>query len=177
MGGGNTAVEEAIYLTNHAKKVYVIHRRDSFRAEHVMQERLFKNPKIEVLWNSQVIEILGVTEQGIIPRKEVTGLFLEKTDGSTYNIDLDGVFVAIGHQPATQVFVSKERGGASILPEETSIVMSDGYIYVKPGTTQTALPGVFAAGDVTDKHYRQAITAAGMGCMAALDAERWLAHR
>ena len=158
VGGGNTAVEEAIFLTNFASKVTLVHRRDELRAEKVMQNRLFNNPKIEVLWNKGVDEILADSE----PRG-VTGVRLKDTvTGDLSEVKCDGVFVAIGHSPATEIFKGK-------------VAMKDnGYILVEPGTSKTNVSGVFAAGDVTDENYRQAVTAAGMGCMAALDAEKFL---
>ncbi|MBU0798630.1 MAG: FAD-dependent oxidoreductase, partial [Alphaproteobacteria bacterium] len=159
VGGGNTAVEEAIYLTNHATKVTLIHRRDFLRAEKIMQERLFRNPKIEVIWNHAVEEVLGTENPN-----QVTGLRLRNTqDGSARQLDVDGFFVAIGHDPATSLFKGKLD------------MDSEGYIITKPDSTETSIPGVYAAGDVKDKVFRQAITAAGMGCMAALEAERFLA--
>ncbi|GEO40487.1 thioredoxin reductase [Skermanella aerolata] len=163
VGGGNTAVEEALYLTNHASKVTVIHRRDQFRAEKIMQERLFRNPKVEVVWDTVVDEILG--EGGDDSPKAVTGLKLRniKTDAVS-TLPVEGVFIAIGHDPATKIF----QGKVSTDPE--------GYILTAPDSTATNVPGVFAAGDVKDKIYRQAVTAAGMGCMAALEAEKFLAE-
>jgi thioredoxin reductase (NADPH) len=159
VGGGNTAVEEAIYLTHHASKVTLIHRRDSFRAEKIMQERLFRNPKISVVWNSVLEEVLA---EGNPPG--VTGLRLRNvTTGQLSEISVDGLFVAIGHTPATEIF----RGQIEL--------DNEGYIRTLPDSTATAVPGVFAAGDVKDKIFRQAVTAAGMGCMAALEAERFLA--
>jgi thioredoxin reductase (NADPH) len=158
IGGGNTAVEEALYLANLASKVTLVHRRDSLRAEKVMQERLFKHPKIEVIWDSEVVEILGGTQPPSVTHVRLRNL---KT-GAVQDLPTHGVFVAIGHKPATELFAGQ-------------LAMRDsGYLDVTPGTTQTNVPGVFAAGDVTDEHYRQAVTAAGLGCMAALDAERWL---
>ncbi len=160
VGGGNTAVEEALYLTNHAAKVTVIHRRDSFRAEKILQERLLQNEKIEVIWDSVVDEVLGGGDP-----LQVTGARIKniKSEQKT-DIDLQGVFIAIGHDPATGVFKNK-------------IDMDDeGYILTKPDSTVTSIPGIFAAGDVKDKTYRQAVTAAGMGCMAALEAEKFLAE-
>ncbi|MDX3809090.1 thioredoxin-disulfide reductase [Bosea thiooxidans] len=158
VGGGNTAVEEALYLANLASKVTLIHRRDHLRAERVMQERLFKHPKIEVVWDSEIAEICG----GTTP-PNVTHLSLKNTKtGAESELKTDGVFIAIGHKPATELFVGQLD------------MRESGYLEVEAGTTQTNVPGVFAAGDVTDEHYRQAVTAAGMGCMAALDAERWL---
>jgi thioredoxin reductase (NADPH) len=159
VGGGNTAVEEAIYLTNHARTVTLIHRRDSLRAERIMQDRLFANPKVKVIWNSAIEEIVG--EQNP-PR--VTGLKLKDTvTGATSELPVDGFFVAIGHTPVTDIF----KGQIAL--------DDDGYIVTKPDSTATNIPGVFAAGDVKDKVYRQAVTAAGMGCMAALEAEKFIA--
>jgi thioredoxin reductase (NADPH) len=159
VGGGNTAVEEAIYLTNHADTVTLIHRRDSLRAEKIMQDRLFANPKIRVIWNSAIEEIVG--EQNP-PR--VTGLKLKDTvTGEASELAIDGFFVAIGHTPVTDIF----KGQVTL--------DQDGYIVTRPDSTATNIPGVFAAGDVKDKVYRQAVTAAGMGCMAALEAEKFIA--
>ncbi|KAB2920074.1 MAG: thioredoxin-disulfide reductase [Hyphomicrobiaceae bacterium] len=159
VGGGNTAVEEALFLTNFASKVTVVHRRDSFRAERIMQERLFKNPKIEVVWNSALDEVLGTEAP-----KSVTGVRLKNVKtGSLSQLDADGVFIAIGHAPATELF----KGQLEMKPS--------GYLITAPDSTHTAIPGVFAAGDVKDDVFRQAVTAAGMGCMAALEAERYLA--
>jgi thioredoxin reductase (NADPH) len=161
IGGGNTAVEEALYLTNHTDQVTVIHRRDALRAEKILQDRLFANPSITVLWNKVVEEFVG--SEGIPP--SLTGLKLSDTiTGETTDLVVDGAFVAIGHDPATALFKGKLDMDAH------------GYIATKPGTTQTSVPGVFAAGDVQDKIYRQAVTAAGTGCMAALDAEKYLAE-
>ena len=159
IGGGNTAVEEALYLTNHSQGVTLIHRRDTLRAERILQERLFAHPNVKVLWNKEVREFLdGGGATGLV------GLRLEDTvTGEESRIDADGAFVAIGHHPATELF----RGHLEL--------DSDGYVTVETGTTKTNVPGVFACGDVMDKHYRQAVTAAGTGCMAALDAERFLA--
>ncbi|AZO76264.1 MULTISPECIES: thioredoxin-disulfide reductase [unclassified Bosea (in: a-proteobacteria)] len=158
VGGGNTAVEEALYLANLASKVTLVHRRDSLRAEKVMQDRLFKHPKIEVIWNAEVAEILG----GAQPPSVTHIRLRDAKTGALRDIATDGIFIAIGHKPATELFAGQ-------------LAMRDsGYLEVTPGTTQTNVPGVFAAGDVTDEHYRQAVTAAGLGCMAALDAERWL---
>ncbi|MBJ7511721.1 thioredoxin-disulfide reductase [Brevundimonas sp.] len=162
VGGGNTAVEEALFLTNFAAKVTVVHRRDEFRAEKILQDRLFAHPKVEVIWNVAVEEVLGVVD-GVA--RNVTGVRLKNVqDGSTQEIPADGVFIAIGHAPSSELFKGQL---------ETN---SGGYIRVKPGTAQTAIEGVWAAGDVTDDVYRQAVTAAGMGCMAALEASRFLAE-
>ena len=160
VGGGNTAVEEALYLTHHAAHVTVIHRRDSFRAEKILQARLFANPKVAVIWDSEVEEITGSSGP-----TSVTGLRLaNRKTGALFTLDVDGVFIAIGHTPTTEVF----RGKVDL--------DSDGYVLTAPGTTRTSVPGVFAAGDVQDKVWRQAVTAAGTGCMAALEAEKWLAE-
>ena len=159
VGGGNTAVEEALYLTHHADKVTVVHRRDGFRAERVMQQRLFAHPKIEVIWNSTVEEVIG--KEGFPP--SVTGVRLRNVvSGDSRDIAADGIFVAIGHAPAVSLF----EGQVKLKPS--------GYIWTAPDSTATSVPGVFAAGDVTDEHFRQAVTAAGMGCMAALEAERYI---
>jgi len=160
IGGGNTAVEEALYLTHHADKVTLVHRRDSLRAEAILQERLFANPKINVVWNKVAKQILG----GGAP-EVVTGLRLTDTHtGDDSDLAVDGVFIAIGHTPNTEIF----RGHLTMDRE--------GYIQTAPGTTKTSIQGVFAAGDVQDKIYRQAVTAAGTGCMAALEAEKFLAE-
>ncbi|MEM8987478.1 MAG: thioredoxin-disulfide reductase [Pseudomonadota bacterium] len=161
VGGGNTAVEEALFLTNFAEKVTLVHRRDSLRAEKILQDRLFKNEKIEVIWDHEVEEVLGDEDP-----KGVTGLRLKSTKtGETQDIAADGFFVAIGHAPATELFKGQ-------------VEMKDsGYIVTSPDSTATSIPGVYAAGDVTDEIYRQAVTAAGMGCMAALEAEKHLAER
>ena len=159
VGGGNTAVEEALFLTNFGKKVYLIHRRDELRSEKILQDRLFKNPKIVPVWDTVVEEILGEEMPPV-----VTGLKLRNVKtGEVSELAVDGVFIAIGHTPASEVFTGQ-------------VDMDDGgYIHTKPDSTATNIPGVFAAGDVKDKIYRQAVTAAGMGCMAALEAERFLA--
>tara|TARA_R110002072_G_scaffold35177_35_gene104443 strand:- start:2356 stop:3324 length:969 start_codon:yes stop_codon:yes gene_type:complete len=160
VGGGNTAVEEALYLTNHATKVTLIHRRDTLRAEKILQERLLKHDRIEVLWDSAVDEVVG-TEDPL----GVTGVKVRnvKTDAIT-DLAVDGVFIAIGHDPATQLFKGK-------------LDMDDeGYLTTAPDSTRTSIDGVFAAGDVQDKTYRQAVTAAGTGCMAALEAEKFIAE-
>lgn len=158
VGGGNTAVEEAIFLTRFAKEVILIHRRDKLRAEKVMQDRLFKNDKIKVIWNHTVEQILGEENP-----KKVTSITIKSTDiNKTQELKVDGVFIAIGHAPNTGIF----KGFVEMDQQ--------GYIITKPGTTLTSRAGVFAAGDVQDKVYRQAVVAAGTGCMAALDAEKFL---
>lgn len=155
-GGGDSAMEEAQFLTRFAKKVYIVHRRDSFAASKIMADRALKNPKIEVIWNSEITEILG-------DGKTVTAIKLfNRVDKSTRDFPLDGVFIAIGHKPNTDLF-------KNILD-----LSETGYLKTKPGSSYTNIPGVFAAGDVQDSTYRQAITAAGSGCMAAIDCERWL---
>ena len=160
VGGGDTAMEEANYLTKFASEVTVVHRRHEFRASKIMTERAHKNPKIKFLTNKVVKEDLGKEEDG---RKTMTGVILKDTmDNSIHKHDVDGLFIAIGHKPNTDLF-------KGILDMDET-----GYLKVEPGTTYTKIPGVFAAGDVTDKVYRQAVTAAGSGCMAAIDAERWL---
>jgi thioredoxin reductase (NADPH) len=160
VGGGNTAVEEALYLTHHASHVTVVHRRDKFRAERILQDRLFCNPKISVVWDHAVDEILG----GGTPTV-VTGVRLrDARTGALQTLETDGVFIAIGHSPTTEIFKGQVRTDA------------EGYIITTPGTTETNIPGVFAAGDVQDKIFRQAVTAAGTGCMAALEAEKFLSH-
>ena len=159
IGGGNTAVEEAIYLANIASHVTLVHRRGALRAEKILQERLFANPKIEVMWNSELHEVLGIEN----PRT-VTGAALKNTQtGSIVTVPGDGIFIAIGHEPQSELF----KGQIDMKPS--------GYILVKPFSTATNVPGVFAAGDVTDDVYRQAVTAAGLGSMAALEAEKYLA--
>jgi thioredoxin reductase (NADPH) len=160
VGGGNTAVEEALFLTSFASKVTVIHRRGEFRAEKILQERLFANPKIEVIWDTAIEAVRG-TENLL----GVTGATLKNLKtGAVTEIACDGFFVAIGHAPASELFKGQLQMDAA------------GYLHVKPGTTATAIKGVYAAGDVTDDVYRQAVTAAGMGCMAALEAVRFLAE-
>jgi thioredoxin reductase (NADPH) len=159
IGGGNTAVEEAIYLANIASHVTLVNRRGTLRAEKILQERLFANPKIEVMWNSELHEVLGIEN----PRT-VTGAALKNTQtGSIVTVPADGIFIAIGHEPQSELF----KGQIDMKPS--------GYILVKPYSTATNVPGVFAAGDVTDDVYRQAVTAAGLGCMAALEVEKYLA--
>ena len=158
IGGGNTAVEEALYLTNHAAKVTLVHRRDELRAERILQDRLFKHEKIDVLWNTVLEDVIGSETP-----KSVTGARLRNVaTGETFEKAADGIFIAIGHSPATEIF----RGQIDMKP--------NGYIEIEPHSTATSVPGVFAAGDVADEIYRQAVTAAGMGCMAALEAEKFL---
>ncbi len=159
VGGGNTAVEEAIYLTNHAREVTLVHRRGALRAEKILQERLFRNPRIGVVWDSVVEDILGVPEP-----PQVTGVRLRNVrTGAVTEFPCDGVFIAIGHNPVTGLVAGQ-------LPLD-----AEGYILTEPDSTATAIGGVYAAGDVRDKIFRQAVTAAGMGCMAALEAEKFLA--
>tara|TARA_Y100000766_G_C18828876_1_gene566977 strand:- start:137 stop:1078 length:942 start_codon:yes stop_codon:yes gene_type:complete len=160
IGGGNSAVEEALFLTKFASKVLLIHRRDSLRAEKILQDRLFKNNKIEVIWNNKVIEFIG--EQNPQTLKQV--LLENTTNGEKSKIDVSGAFIAIGHDPATSLFKGKID------------MDDDNYILTKNDSTETSIKGVFAAGDVRDKVYRQAVTAAGMGCMAALEAEKFIAE-
>ncbi|MGH1422533.1 MAG: thioredoxin-disulfide reductase [Hyphomonas sp.] len=159
IGGGNTAVEEALFLTNFASKVTLIHRRDSLRSEKILQDRLFKNPKVEIMWDSQLEEIVGTEE----PVLSVTGARVKNVKtGDITDVPAHGVFIAIGHAPSTELF----KGKLEMKP--------NGYLITAPDSTATNVPGVFAAGDVTDETYRQAVTAAGMGCMAALEAERFM---
>ena len=159
VGGGNTAVEEALYLTNHASTVTLVHRREELRAEKIMQERLFRNPKVEVLWNSVLEEVLGDENP-----PGVTGARLRNVEtGDLKEVSVDGVFIAIGHRPNTDIF-------KNVLDMD-----DEGYLVTAPDSTRTNIPGVFAAGDVKDKVFRQAVTAAGLGCMAALEAEKYLA--
>ena len=159
IGGGNTAVEEALYLTNHSQDVTLIHRRDSLRAEKILQDRLFSNPHINVIWDSEVLEFVGGGEPEALVGLDIRN----KRTGEVSRVEVEGAFVAIGHKPATELFEGKLE------------LDEDGYIKVEAGTTKTNIPGVFACGDVMDKIYRQAVTAAGTGCMAALDAEKYLA--
>ncbi|MDP0925920.1 thioredoxin-disulfide reductase [Paracoccus onubensis] len=159
IGGGNTAVEEALFLTKFASKVTLVHRRDSLRAEKILQNRLFKHPKVEIVWDHELIEVKGTDDP-----LGVSGAVLRSTkNGATQEVRADGVFVAIGHAPANE------------LVKDQLELHNGGYVKVEPGSTRTSVPGVFAAGDLTDHVYRQAVTSAGMGCMAALDAEQWLA--
>ncbi|HEX8667003.1 MAG TPA: thioredoxin-disulfide reductase [Allosphingosinicella sp.] len=159
IGGGNTAVEEALYMTNHSQDVTLIHRRDSLRAERIMQERLFAHPHIQIRWNKVVDRFVAGGEPEALQALELR----DTMTGETSRLEVDGAFIAIGHSPATRIF-----GGQVELDQE-------GYVHIAPGTTRTSVPGVFACGDVADKVYRQAVTAAGTGCMAALDAVKFLA--
>jgi thioredoxin reductase (NADPH) len=159
VGGGNSAVEEALYLANLAAKVTVVHRRDSFRAERILQDRLFRHPKIAVVWDSAVEEICGTEAPPGVTHVRLRNL----KSGALSNLNTDGVFIAIGHRPATELFAGQLD------------MKAGGYLLTAPDSTETNIPGVFAAGDVTDDVYRQAVTAAGLGCMAALEAERYLA--
>ncbi|MCA0042787.1 thioredoxin-disulfide reductase [Celeribacter litoreus] len=160
IGGGNTAVEEALFLTNFASKVTLVHRRDELRAEKILIDRLMKNEKIVPLWDNELLEVYGDEK----PMKGVNGIKTKNVKtGEITDIPARGVFVAIGHAPANELVKDKLE------------LHNGGYVYVKPGTTETSIPGIFAAGDLTDHKYRQAVTSAGMGCMAALDAEHWLA--
>lgn len=158
VGGGNTAVEEALFLTNFASEVIVVHRRNEFKAERILQNRLFNHPKIKVMWDSALADVLGTDNPKGVTHARIRNV---KT-GETQDVAVDGIFIAIGHSPATELFTGQ-------LPFKQG-----GYLVTEPRSTQTAIPGVYAAGDVTDDVYRQAVTAAGMGCMAALEAERWL---
>ena len=161
IGGGNSAVEEALYLTNFASKVTLIHRRDELRAEKILQDRLFKNPKINVIWNKTVEEFIGNNE-----KPSLESLILKDTkDNSQSKLSVNGAFVAIGHDPSTSLFIDKVQ------------MDEDNYIITKPDSTETSVKGIYAAGDVKDKIYRQAVTAAGMGCMAALEAEKFIASK
>ncbi|MCC5962207.1 MAG: thioredoxin-disulfide reductase [Rhodobacteraceae bacterium] len=161
IGGGNTAVEEALFLTNFASKVTLVHRRDSLRAEKILQHRLFNNPKVEVIWDHTLDEVLGDTDA-----PGVDGVRLRHvTTGATQDLACAGLFIAIGHSPASELVKDQLK------------MQDGGYVWVEPGTTRTSVPGVFAAGDLTDHIYRQAVTSAGMGCMAALDAEKFLAEQ
>jgi thioredoxin reductase (NADPH) len=160
IGGGNTAAEEAIFLTKFASKVTLVHRRDELRAERILQKRVFDNPKIEMVWDSELTDITG-NDMPV----SVTGAVLRNVQtGKTTQLDVDGIFVAIGHAPSTELFADKLE------------IKRGGYLVTAPDSSATAVPGVFAAGDVTDDLFRQAVTAAGMGCMAALEAERFLSH-
>lgn len=159
IGGGNTAVEEALFLTNFASKVTVVHRRDSFRAEKILQDRLFKHPKIEVIWDTVLADVVGADN----PLKVRGAVLRNVKTGATSERAVDGVFIAIGHTPSTELVAGQVK------------MKPSGYVWTAPHSTATSVPGLFAAGDVTDDVYRQAVTAAGLGCMAALEAERFLA--
>jgi thioredoxin reductase (NADPH) len=161
VGGGNTAVEEALFLTNFASQVTIVHRRDHFRAERILQDRLFKHPKIKVVWDSAIDEICGTENPGKVTHVRLKNV---KT-GTLTELPADGVFIAIGHAPATELILGQIK------------LKPSGYVEVAPNSTATSVPGVFAAGDVADETWRQAVTAAGLGCMAALEAERFLALR
>ncbi|MFG1181929.1 thioredoxin-disulfide reductase [Xanthobacter versatilis] len=162
VGGGNTAVEEALFLTNFASNVTVVHRRDSFRSEKILQERLFAHPKVKVVWNAELAEVVGQDD----PFTKVTGAKLRDVrTGALTELPADGIFIAIGHAPATELVKDQLK------------LKESGYVWTAPDSTATSVPGVFAAGDVADDVYRQAVTAAGRGCMAALEAERFLAHQ
>jgi thioredoxin reductase (NADPH) len=165
VGGGNTAVEEALYLANLAKSVTLVHRRDELRSEKILQDRLFKKDNIHVEWNSELIDLTGEKVNPALPAA-VTGAVLRNTEtGETKSMAIDGVFIAIGHAPSVSLFEGQVKQ------------KDNGYLWTAPDSTATNIEGVYAAGDVTDDIYRQAVTAAGMGCMAALEAERWLAMR
>jgi thioredoxin reductase (NADPH) len=161
VGGGNTAVEEALFLTNFASEVIVVHRRNEFKAERILQNRLFAHPKIKVMWDTTLADVLGTDN----PRSVTHARLQNVKTGATEDVAVDGIFIAIGHKPATELFEGQ-------LPFKQG-----GYLITEPRSTQTAIEGVYAAGDVTDDVYRQAVTAAGMGCMAALEAERWIHTR
>jgi thioredoxin reductase (NADPH) len=161
VGGGNTAVEEALFLTNFASEVTVVHRRNEFRAEKIMQNRLFAHPKIKVIWDSALVDVLGTED----PKGVTAGRIRNVKTGEETDIPVDGIFIAIGHQPATRLFEGQ-------LP-----MKQGGYLTTEPRSTFTGVEGVYAAGDVADDVYKQAVTAAGMGCMAALEVERWLHSR
>lgn len=158
IGGGNTAVEEALYLTNHAKRVYLVHRRDSLRAENILQQRLLSNPKVEMVWDTVLMEVKGEED----PTRVVSAVLQNLKTGDIKEKPIDGIFIAIGHSPNTAMF------------KDWLTLDSEGYIQTEQGSVRTNIPGVFAAGDVQDKIYRQAVTAAGTGCMAALDAAKYL---
>ena len=163
VGGGNSAVEEALYLSHIAEKVTVIHRRDEFRAERILQDRLFKKENVEILWDTEIDEILGATPKAPLPPSVNRVRLKNRKSGQTQEMDVDGVFVAIGHAPAVSLFEGKVKQ------------KPNGYLWTESDSTRTSVPGVFAAGDVADDVFRQAVTAAGLGCMAALEAERYLA--
>jgi thioredoxin reductase (NADPH) len=160
IGGGNTAVEEALFLTNFASKVTVVHRRDSFRAERILQDRLFKHPKVEVIWDSVLDDVVGLSD----PLRVTHARLKNVKTGDVTERKIDGIFIAIGHKPATELVEGKLK------------MKPSGYVWTAPDSTATSVPGIFAAGDIADDVFRQAVTAAGLGCMAALEAERFLAH-
>ena len=160
VGGGNTAVEEALFLSNLCRKVYIIHRREKLRADKILQERLFQKKNVDFIWNSNVAEITGDTE-----KKVLQSIIIKNKNNEINQLSIDGFFVAIGHSPATTLFKNKLQ------------MDNDGYIFTEPNSTKTDIDGVFAAGDVTDRLYRQAVTAAGMGCMSAIEAESFLSSR
>jgi len=161
IGGGNTAVEEALFLTKFAKKVILIHRRDTLRAEKILQERLFNNPKVEVIWNSVLKEIIGIDNPLCVEAIKIE----DQKNNKEIEIACKGVFIAIGHAPSNELILNQLE------------THNGGYVVTKPNSTETSIPGVFAAGDITDFKYRQAVTAAGMGCMAALEAEKFLSEK
>ena len=161
IGGGNTAVEEALFLTKFAKKVILIHRRDTLRAEKILQERLFNNPKVEVIWNSELKEIIGIDNPLCVESIKIEN----QKNNKEIEIACKGVFIAIGHAPSNELILNQLE------------THNGGYVVTKPNSTETSIPGVFAAGDITDFKYRQAVTAAGMGCMAALEAEKFLSEK
>ena len=161
IGGGNTAVEEALFLTKFAKKVILIHRRDTLRAEKILQKRLFNNPKVEVIWNSVLKEIIGIDNPLCVEAVKIEN----QKDNKEIEIACKGVFIAIGHAPSNELILNQLE------------THNGGYVVTKPNSTETSIPGVFAAGDITDFKYRQAVTAAGMGCMAALEAEKFLSEK
>ena len=161
IGGGNTAVEEALFLTKFAKKVFLIHRRDTLRAEKILQERLFKNPKVELIWNSVLKEIIGIENPLSVEGIKIKNL----QNNKEIEIPCKGVFIAIGHAPSNELIIDQLQ------------THNGGYVVTKPNSTETSVPGVFAAGDITDFKYRQAVTAAGMGCMAALEVEKFLSEK
>jgi thioredoxin reductase (NADPH) len=161
VGGGNTAVEEALFLTNFASKVTVVHRRDSFRAERILQDRLFKHPKVEVIWDSVLDDVVGLTD----PLKVTHAKLKNVKTGEVIERKVDGIFIAIGHKPSTELVEGKLK------------MKPSGYVWTAPDSTATSVPGIFAAGDIADDVFRQAVTAAGLGCMAALETERFLAHQ
>ena len=161
IGGGNTAVEEALFLTKFAKKVFLIHRRDTLKAEKILQERLFKNPKVELIWNSVLKEIIGIENPLSVEGIKIKNL----QNNKEIEIPCKGVFIAIGHAPSNELIIDQLQ------------THNGGYVVTKPNSTETSIPGVFAAGDITDFKYRQAVTAAGMGCMAALEVEKFLSEK